>query len=111
MSRLVKDNLKSPLLALLQPRASLRAKQKDTVEIAYSRQLKVDALEEVSVERNTIQRIIENPTGKVRVRDRPVLDGIPWKEGPRQENVFQGKPANMLRFLESVIVQKKKKCL
>ena len=50
ISLLVKDNLKSPLLALVQPRASLRAKQKEAVDIAYSEQQKVSGLEETSVE-------------------------------------------------------------
>ena len=63
-SLFVKGNLKSPPLALLQPRASLRAKEKETVEIAYSGQ-QINALEEISVEGNTIQIICENPMGKV----------------------------------------------
>ena len=49
ISVLVKDNLKSPPLALLQPRASPRADGEDTVEIAYNGQHKVNALAEISV--------------------------------------------------------------
>ena len=49
-SFLVKDNLKSPPLALLQPRANLRAKEHETVDIAFNEQQKLNALEEISVE-------------------------------------------------------------
>ena len=50
ISLLVKDNLKIPRVLLEQPRASLRAKEKETVEIAYNGQQKVNALEEMSVQ-------------------------------------------------------------
>ena len=56
LSLLVKDNLRSPPLALLHPRSSLRAKDKYILVIAYSRRRKVNALEEKSVARNTILR-------------------------------------------------------
>ena len=49
-SLLVRDNMKSPPLALLQPRASPRAEGKETVEIAYNGPQKVNAVEEISVE-------------------------------------------------------------
>ena len=51
ISLLVKDDLKSPPLALLLPRASLRAKDTETVKIAYNK--KVSALDQTSVEWNT----------------------------------------------------------
>ena len=44
------DNLKGPLLALLQPRATPRVKEKETVEIAFNGQQKADGLGEISVE-------------------------------------------------------------
>ena len=47
---LVKDNLNSPRRALLQQRASLRAKEKETLDIAYNGRPKVSALEVKSVE-------------------------------------------------------------
>ena len=50
MSLPVKDILKNPPLAPLQPRASPRAKEKETVSIAYRGQQEVSALEEISVE-------------------------------------------------------------
>ena len=49
ISLLVKDNLKSPPLALLQPRASRRAKDKETVDIEYNGQQEVSAPEELNV--------------------------------------------------------------
>ena len=44
----------------------------------------------------------ENPKEKERVRDRPALyDGIPCKEGPRQEKCsMKRKPATMLRLFK-----------
>ena len=42
-----------------------------------------------------MQRRSENQKEKERVRDRPALhDGIPWKEGPRQETVFHERKAS-----------------
>ena len=46
---LVRDNLKSPPLALPQPRADLRAKEKETVETVCNEQQTVNAREEISV--------------------------------------------------------------
>ena len=60
--------LEKPFLALVQPKASLRTKEKETVEIAHNGQQKVNALEETSVER-----------------------GILWKEELRQGGVLSGK--------------------
>ena len=91
-SLLVRDNMKSPPLSLLQPRASPRAEGKETVEIAYNGQQKVNAVEEISVEWPTIQRRSENAKEKDRVRDRPALrKGIPWNEGSPQDKVLQEK--------------------
>ena len=56
--------------------ANLKAKEK--VEIVYTRQRKVNALEVISVELSTIQRRSENPKEKASFRDRPALyEGIP----------------------------------
>ena len=75
----VKDYLKSPPLALLLPRARIRAQEREPVEIACSEQQKVNALEEVSVDSNAIQRG-EKPEKRQGFADRPALhDGIPWK--------------------------------
>ena len=49
ISLLVKDNLKNPSLAMLQPRASRRAKDKETVDIAYNGQQEVSAAEKLNV--------------------------------------------------------------
>ena len=79
--------------------------KKETVDIAHSGQQKVSALEEISVEWNTMQNRDENPKEKGRVRDRPALhEEIPWKEGPRQEkSSVKENPANMLRFAKRVL--------
>ena len=89
----MKDNLKGPPLALLQPRARPRVKEKGTVEIAHDGQQQISALEE------TIQR-----KRKGKVRDRPAPhDGIPWRQGtPTGKSSFRKrKPANMLRLLKN----------
>ena len=90
---LVKDNLKCPPLALLQPRVSPRAKEQETVETAYTGQRKVRALEEMSVEGNTIQKSSENPKDKGSLHD-----GILWRKGPRQEKSLSGKANQPTRF-------------
>ena len=46
----MKDNLKSSGVGLLQPKASLREKGKEILAIAYSGQLKVNGVDEKSVE-------------------------------------------------------------
>ena len=67
-----------------------KGKRKETVGIAYNGQQKVSAPEEISVERNMIQRRSVNPREKGRVRDRPALhEGIPWRHGRRQETFLQ----------------------
>ena len=93
----MKDNLKSPPLALLQPRASRTAKKTETVDIAYDGQQKVSALEATSVERNTIPRKDVNPKKKDRVRDRPALpDGKILRKRKPEEG--SGKLGNKYAF-------------
>ena len=50
VSLLVEDNLRSPVLALWQPEASLRAEENEVLEIAYNGRRRVNALEEKSAE-------------------------------------------------------------
>ena len=60
MSLLMKDNLRSPLLVLLQP----RAREQFKVETAHNGRPKVSALEMKSVECNTILRTDSASKGK-----------------------------------------------
>ena len=75
ISLLVKDNLKNPLLALLQPGASLSAKEHETVEIASKGQcsrgdecgLKRDTETKRESKRNSLERgtaTAKSPSGK-----------------------------------------------
>ena len=97
----MKDNFQRPLWALLQPRASRKAKETLSLEDPYNGQPKVIALEVTRVKSNTILRRSVNPKKKGKVSKRPALqEGVPWEKEPpkRYEPVSKGNQPTCFAF-------------